>query len=294
MTTLAKDSERSAVADARAAASAAAARSGVVVEQVHDQDSLAAIAAVVDAVWHPKPGSEPVNRLMLRAFAHTGNYCAVARMDSEVVGACVGFLAMEPAGCLHSHLAAVTMAGAGRHVGFALKLDQRAWALEHAIPAIEWTFDPLVRRNAFFNCTKLGAIPVAYLTDFYGDMQDRTNVGQGSDRLVARWDLLSDRVQEAALGSYPSIVAADLITAPGTLLCLDADGDRPVVGPGPTPETRIALVRVPDDIEAIRLLDPELARQWRSTVRSTLRGLMESGWTITDMTRDGCYVLRRD
>jgi predicted GNAT superfamily acetyltransferase len=198
---------------------------------------------------------------MLRAFAHTGNYCAVARLGFEVVGACVGFLAVEPAGCLHSHLAAVTMAGAGRHVGFALKLDQRAWALEHGILTIEWTFDPLVGRNAYFNCTKLGAVPVAYLTDFYGDMQDRTNVGQGSDRLVARWDLLSNRVQDAALGSHPSILAADLVTTAGTVLCLDSEGDRPVVGPRPTSETRIALVRVPEDIEAIRLLDPELARQ---------------------------------
>jgi len=33
---------------------------------------------------------------------------------------------------------------------------------------IAWTYDPLIRRNAYFNLVKLGARPVEYLRNFYG------------------------------------------------------------------------------------------------------------------------------
>lgn len=293
MTTLAAEPDHSAVTSARAAASTAAARSGVVVEQAHEGGGLAAIGSVIDAIWHPTAGGEPLSPVILRAFEHTGNYCAIARLGDEVVGACVGFLAVEPAGCLHSHLAGVTLAAAGRHVGFALKLDQRAWALERGMASVEWTFDPLVRRNAYFNCAKLGAVPTAYLADFYGAMHDRTNAGQGSDRLVATWTLLSERVHRAAHGRHPADLAPDLLRRPGTVVVLDATGDRPAPGQAPAADTRTALVRIPEDIEAIRLLDPELALEWRYAVRDTLAGLLADGWSIAGATRDGCYVLHR-
>ena len=294
MTTLAAEFDRSAVTSARAAAAAAAARSGVVVEQAHESGGLAAIGSVVDAIWHPTAGGEPLSPLILRAFEHTGNYCAIARLDDQVVGACVGFLAVEPAGCLHSHLAGVTLAAAGRHVGFALKLDQRAWALEHGMSSVEWTFDPLVRRNAYFNCAKLGAVPTAYLTDFYGAMHDRTNVGQGSDRLVATWKLLDQRVLHAADGDHPTDLAADLLARPDTVVVLDAMGDRPVrrhpaevrhahsAGAHPRGHRRDPAAR------------PRPGPAWRYAARQALTGLLSDGWSITGMTRDGCYVLNRD
>ena len=52
-----------------------------------------------------------------------------------------------------------------------------------------WTFDPLVRANARFNLVKLGAVAVAYLTDFYGEMQDGINAGDRSDRCAVKWEL---------------------------------------------------------------------------------------------------------
>ncbi len=56
-----------------------------------------------------------------------------------------------------------------------MKLHQRAWAIARGIPVIEWTFDPLVARNAYFNIRKLGAMPVEYLPNFYGIMGDGIN-----------------------------------------------------------------------------------------------------------------------
>lgn len=293
MRTLAAESQRPAAADARSAAEDAAARAGVVVAQAHDPEELSSICSVVDTVWHPEPGGEPLSPLILRALEHTGNYCAIARLGDEVVGACVGFLAVEPNGCLHSHLAGVTPAAAGRQVGFALKLDQRAWALEHGIALVEWTFDPLVRRNAYFNCAKLGAVPTAYLADFYGTMHDRTNLGQGSDRLVATWHLTDPAVRRAVAGEVPGERAADLLGRPDVAVVLTAVDDHPQPGGRPEEHTQVVLVGLPEDIEALRRRDPSLALRWRYAVREILAGLLADGWAISGVTRDGYYLLDR-
>lgn len=280
--------------EARRVADEAAARAGVIVEQATGADGLAAICSVVDAVWHPEPGGEPLTPLLLRALGHTGNYCALARVDDEVVGVCVGFLAVDPRGCLHSHVAGVTPTAAGRQVGFALKVDQRAWALERGIPTVEWTFDPLVRRNAYFNCIKLGAVPTAYLTDFYGAMHDRTNLGQGSDRLVATWNLTDPAVRQAVSGTIFGPQTADLLGRSDVVVALQVVDDRPVPGGRPDERTRTVLVEIPEDIEALRRRDPDLALRWRHAVREALTGLLAAGWTISGTTRDGCYLLHRD
>src|SRR5699024_8773798 len=104
-----------------------------------------------DRIWRPDPANPPVTTELLRALTKAGNYVTGAYDGAELIGACVGFFG-EPAGAaLHSHIAGVTGAARGRHVGFALKLHQRAWALRRGVREIAWTFDPLIRRNAYFN-----------------------------------------------------------------------------------------------------------------------------------------------
>ncbi len=58
----------------------------------------------------------------------------------------------------HSHMLAVAPEFRNRGVGKMLKLAQREDALVRGIELIEWTFDPLEIKNAFFNVEKLGAI----------------------------------------------------------------------------------------------------------------------------------------
>jgi predicted GNAT superfamily acetyltransferase len=78
----------------------------------------------------------------------------------------------------HSHMLAVTMSHRDSGIGTQLKSAQREHALRRGIRLIEWTFDPLVSRNAYLNIEKLGVIVRRYYPDFYGD---------GSDRLIAEW-----------------------------------------------------------------------------------------------------------
>jgi predicted GNAT superfamily acetyltransferase len=180
---------------------------------------------------------------------------------------------VEPAHSLHSHAAGVTKAGAGRHIGFALKQNQRAWAIGHGLTTVTWTYDPLVRRNAFFNVTRLGARPVEYLVDFYGEMTDAINAGQGSDRLMVHWDLTSDAVARCATRSI-------------------AEPESPTT-PNPLSDNHVRYVQVPADIELMRREDPTEARRWRMAVRETLGGLLATGWSVVSVSREGYYELRR-
>lgn len=264
-----------AAAEARQAAEAA----GVSVDSVHDVEGFEAVRRLFDDVWRPDPGDEPVTRGLLNALVHCGNYCAAAARDGEMLGASMGFLGLQPEPLLHSHITGVLAGGVGRGVGLALKLHQRWWALQQGLRVITWTYDPLVRRNAYFNARKLGALPVEYLVDFYGEMNDVINAGQGSDRLLSRWDLL----HRHRPGSDEQTAAPVDLVVPGF------DG-APERRPAPTAPGPVA-VQVPPDIEQLRGSDPVVAARWRSEVRATLGALMAEGWRVVDVTREGRYLL---
>ncbi|QUQ63975.1 GNAT family N-acetyltransferase [Kutzneria sp. CA-103260] len=221
---------------------------------------------------------------LLRALSKAGNYVAAAFDGSELVGACFGFFTAPHTGALHSHVAAASPTTVGRHVGYALKLHQRAWTLRHGVGMIEWTFDPLIARNAYFNIGKLGGRPAEYLPNFYGGMTDGINAGDDSDRLLLRWNLDAPEVAAACAG-VPQV--ADIRALPEALGRSD---NGPVEGKS---SGELVLVAVPTDVERLRVTDPGQARQWRKAVREVLGGLLADGAQVIGFDRGGWYVVRR-
>jgi predicted GNAT superfamily acetyltransferase len=208
-----------------------------------------------------------------------------------LVGACVGFFGAPVDGALHSHIAGVSTAARGRSVGFALKLHQRAWSLLRGVSVVAWTFDPLVRRNAYFNVVKLSATPAEYLPNFYGYMHDAINGGDDSDRLLVRWKLDSAPVIAACSGSITG-ADADRERDNGAVVALGIDADgMPESG---TSDAAALLVAVPPDIETLRTRDPDAAKQWRVAMRESLGVLLNDGARVTGFDRAGWYVLRRE
>ncbi|MEU9885986.1 GNAT family N-acetyltransferase [Sphaerisporangium sp. NPDC051011] len=256
--------------------------SGVVLRELHSIEEFEAVVRLFDDIWHPDSGNRPITVELLRALSHAGNYVAAAYEGDRLTGASVGFLAAPPGRALHSH---ITGASNGRGVGFALKLHQREWALSRGLDRITWTFDPLVRRNAHFNLTKLGARPEEYLPSFYGAMEDAINAGDESDRMLAMWRLTEPHVLAAVRREpYTPRVPPDVAVG-----LADRDG-RPV--PGRTDAGTI-LVAVPGDIETLRRTDLGAARAWRLAVRDVLGGLLGEGCRITGFHRKSCYVVER-
>jgi predicted GNAT superfamily acetyltransferase len=249
------------------------------------------VAELFAVVWG-RPGEHPINSDVLKALAHSGNYVSGGYVDRRLVGGLVGWFGGVPPRELHmhSHILGVLSGSAARGVGFDLKQHQRRWCLARDVKAMEWTTDPLVRRNAYFNLTKLGAQAPEYLVNVYGEMSDTINAGEESDRLLIRWRLDSTSVEAAASGHAPEPNVEELKRNGAEVgLSVGHAGD-PVES---TSSARVLLCQVPDDIVALRRSDPALARAWRMTQRKTFTDAMATGYEVTGATRSGWYVLEK-
>ncbi len=274
------------------AALAAARRAGVVVREVHSLEDLRRACELLTGLW----GTQ--QRLFLpaelaRALSHAGNYFAVAEAPDggDLQAALVGFIGISDGGYhLQSHVLGVLPPQRRRGVGFALKLHQRAWALERGLTRIAWTFDPLMARNAYFNVAKLGGEVVRYYVDFYGPMTDAVNRGDQSDRVLVAWRLDDPRVGAACgrPGGRPATPDGSPSSS-SPVLVVGADGG-PERRPGPRPGA-MAACQVPADISALRGERPEVAARWRRAVRDVLGGALAEGRRVTGVTRDGWYLL---
>jgi predicted GNAT superfamily acetyltransferase len=204
---------------------------------------------------------------ILMAVTHSGGYVSAAYEtrggNERMLGASVAILARhrgQPA--LHSHITGLLPGARRSGLGRAMKMHQREWAANHGIEWIVWTFDPLVRRNAWFNISVLGAEAHEYLPSFYGTMTDSINAGDDSDRLLLAWAV--DEV------SPNSTDAADLAAA-GHL-----------------------LVPTPEDIVALRRTNPGEVARWRSETRLALQTALDTGGRILGFTTNGEYVVEQN
>jgi predicted GNAT superfamily acetyltransferase len=262
-------------------ARAAAASAGVTLVPMKDMSDALRIHRVVAAVW----GEEALDPSLTRAFEHAG--CGVygaAGPDGQLVGFVLGFLGWEDGLHLHSHMAAALPEWQSRGVGLALKLAQRAACLDAGVEEVRWTFDPLVARNAWFNLRKLGTVATTFLPAFYGEMADRINQGDRSDRFEVRWRLSSDRVDRALDG-----MAAGPVRGPVLLgLAGEPSAPRPMeTGVAPQPG---AVVQIPGDHRALRAGDAALGKEWREASARVFQACFDAGLVAPWIDREGGYV----
>ncbi|MEV6582341.1 GNAT family N-acetyltransferase [Streptomyces sp. NPDC051582] len=243
--------------------------------ELHTMEDLDTVSRLYAEIWGTDTDSPPVSADVMRALSHAGNYVAGAYEDGRLVGASLAFYGDPIGTTLHSHITGTAM---GRGIGHALKLHQREWALARGIKRITWTYDPLIRRNAYFNLVKLGARPQEYLQAFYGAMDDAINGGDESDRVLTAWDLT------APPGPYTFDLPADVAHGVRNV------DSRPVIGPT---DAAAILIDLPDDIEALRRTDPGAARDWRLAVRHTLAGLLADGARVAGFHDRRSYLLHR-
>ena len=222
-------------------------------------EQMRPLAELLASVWQMPVDQSELSPDLLRALAFTDNYVAGAFVGDDLVGGAVGFWGSDTDGpVLHSHVTGVVSGMYGTGVGFALKQHQREWTLARNVARITWTFDPLVRRNAYFNLVKLGAYFDQYHESFYGEMLDPINAGDQSDRVVAVWDFRNAGA-----------------TADG------ANG------------TDMISIAVPEDIVALRATDPASSLKWRHRTRAQFQAAFANGYRATSITKAGEYQLTR-
>jgi predicted GNAT superfamily acetyltransferase len=255
--------------DAWALAHGAARDAGVELRALPELGDADRILAVMGATW---PGHEPFPGEVLRALADSGNVPFGAFEGDELLGFVLGWVGIDPdedGPHVHSHMLAAVPRRRHRGVGFALKLAQRAQALDQGVAEVRWTFDPLVARNGYFNLHKLGAVADRFDRNHYGAMVDEVNAGERSDRFTIRWDLERD--------PGPRDVGAEAFAL------TDEDGWPSDVR---TPSERSALVSVPADYAQIRSADSDRASAWRDASAHAIEVCLEAGMIAAGFDRD--------
>jgi predicted GNAT superfamily acetyltransferase len=275
-----RDFARDRVSQAWALANAAAARAGVSLRPLASGSQADAIAIVLGATWGHE---DSLPREMVIALAAAGNIPYGAMVGEELVGYVLGWAGVTPEDGLHihSHQLATLPEFQQRGVGYALKLAQRAQALDQGISLVRWTFDPLVSRNAWFNLVKLGASADRFLPDFYGEMTDTINAGERSDRLLVRWEL--DRESAGVSEGHGRYV-----------LGRSDEGDVPRPAEVDSlPSEGAALIQIPREYHELRSQDPGLGEAWRGAVAAALSACFDAGFVVSGYTSDSTYVLQK-
>jgi predicted GNAT superfamily acetyltransferase len=214
---------------------------------------------IFDETWPMDAGTE-ITPNLLQAMVHSGAYLSGAFIDEKCVGAAFAFPATTNGLHLHSHMTAVLDGYRNQGIGYALKIDQWFWAKKNNYKEITWTFDPLVARNAKLNLTKLGVDISNYYPNFYGDMPDALNAGDESDRLMASWKVI---------GHQP---------VPRSMILNPSDSDT--------------LIKIPEDIVAIRGKDISENLKWRHKVRAEFMQVFEKSGKVVGFSANNEYVVR--
>ena len=171
------------------------------IRAVSAHDEIREAVRLQRVIW----GFDDIDLLPRRFFvvaSKIGGQVLGAFDGARMMGFCIAVPGIKPGGAayLHSHMLGVLPQYRNAGVGRALKLAQREEALSRGIDLVEWTFDPLAVKNAFFNVERLGAISRRYIQNQYGPTSSPLHGGLPTDRCVAEWWLRSPRVEAIVNG----------------------------------------------------------------------------------------------
>lgn len=235
------------------------------VRQLFTLDEFTGVLRLQKTIW----GFDDIELLPLRflvVVSKVGGHVFGAYDGPEMVGFCFAIPGVKTGGrpYLHSHMLGVLPRYHNAGIGRRLKLIQREEALSRGIRLIEWTFDPLELKNAFFNVERLGAIVRRYNPNQYGVTASPLHGGLPTDRCIAEWDLDSPRVH--------AILA-------GERLVHNPDAER---------------IAYPADIARIRADDQPAARDIQRANGEKLLDAFSRGLAVTGFERSdahGTYLL---
>ena len=230
------------------------------------QQEFSDAVALQKVIW----GFEDVELLPLRLFVvatKIGGQAFGAFDGGRMIAFCLAIPGLKSGGrfYLHSHMLGVLDEYRDQGVGRMLKLRQREDALARAIPLVEWTFDPLELKNAYFNIMRLGAVVGRYVLNQYGITGSHLHGALPTDRCVAEWWVGGERVK--ALLDSPT-------------------GRLPQCKP-------VASIRVPMIAAKLRTEDPKRAREIQKSVSDQFLEQFSKGLAVTGFEKtetEGIYL----
>jgi predicted GNAT superfamily acetyltransferase len=175
---------------------------------------------------------------------------------SRMIAFLLAIPGIKPGGTsyLHSHMMGVLPEYRDKGVGRMLKLRQRQDAIARGVALVEWTFDPLELKNAYFNIERLGAVIRRYVLNQYGTTTSRLHGGLPTDRCVAEWQVSSGRVAQFLNGHRPE-------------------------------ERFEARIEIPREIASLRTEQPERAREIQQRVSQSFLEYFRAGLAVIGFER---------
>ncbi|MGH9621610.1 MAG: GNAT family N-acetyltransferase [Bryobacteraceae bacterium] len=212
---------------------------------------------------------DDIDLIPLRMFVvatKIGGQALGAYKHGAMIAFCLCLPGLKPGGgpYLHSHMLGVLPEHRNSGAGRQLKFRQREYARAQGVQLIEWTFDPLEIKNAFFNIERLGAVARRFVHDQYGTTSSRLHGGLPTDRLIAEWWIENPRVIAAQNGSAHTL-----------------------------PKHK-ASVEVPANIAEMRQHDPRQAREVQASIGEQFERHFRAGLAVVGFERrpdDAVYLL---
>lgn len=196
----------------------AGSEAAIEIRQLYQLDEFRDVLRLQKNIW----GFADIELLPLRflvVVSKVGGHVFGAYDGAEMVGFCFAIPGVKTGGraYLHSHMLGVLSEYHNAGIGRRLKLRQRDEALARGITLIEWTFDPLELKNAFFNIERLGAIVRRYHENQYGVTASPLHGGLPTDRCIAEWYLDSPRVRAVLEGGRVAFSPVERIVYPADM-----------------------------------------------------------------------------
>ena len=242
-----------------------AANTRVEIEPLTTDQQFRDAVALQKTIW----GFDEIELLPVRLFVtatKVGGQAFGAYADGRMIAFCLAIPGLKPGAkpYLHSHMLGVLPAYRDFGIGRLLKLRQRDDAMARGIDLIEWTFDPLEIKNAYFNVERLGAIVRRFVRNQYGMTTSHLHGGLPTDRCTAEWWVSSERVRGVVNGEPPA-----------------------------SPEVA-ERIRLTAEIGEIRKKDPVRARAIQAQIADDLEAAFARGLAIVGVDRTpewGTYLL---
>lgn len=259
----------------------------ITIRTLHTPEEMDVAVRLQQVYWGQNIG-DSVPAHMLLSIARYGGHVHAAFDADRMVGLSIGFLGAKyreghsqcaaDSLCIMSKRLVVLPEYRGQKIGEQLKWAQRDFALQHGISLVQWTYDPLLSRNAHLNLHKLRGIVSEYEENYFGAVAVHPTMR--ADRLVVDWWVNHPHVKQPSAFTPETLETAQIMNPA-------AFNSRNMLIPGAlhTPQAEILLLEIPLEFFALGNLDAELGQVWRDHVREAFMMLLAAGYVGTDFVR---------
>ena len=247
--------------------------------RTQDQEDLRNLQEIQRVAWAGMADLEimPVHAMV--SIIAVGGQIIMLFVDKTAIGFSIGMptFSIGTEKVLYSLMVGIRPDYQSRGFGQYLKLAQRDYALESGYTRIDWTFSPMLTRNAYLNISKLRAKCKTFFANRYGIIDSKLYGKVPTDRLEVQWDLQGDKQARChhAIGSETQDILVSFERRPKVQPELFAEGKaRGQFG-----------LSVPCNFSEITAYNPKLAIEWQTCFSMVAQEVLAPNgrWSITDV-----------